>query len=555
MTTKRGDGGAGVRRALLAAALLLALAAGARADGCYFPERAFQALPQIPSQRALLTFRDGQEELLLESVVDGPGQSFGWIIPLPAVPTRLEPRQPGLLATLSVALQPRITHDLTSLVLGLLSLSLPITAWLLSGLARGAGRMGTWRGGMDVLVVTVLLVVVAGMLLPTLSKAGRAPVGAIGGGGGAVPGVTVLSTATVGSYETVALQAHTPVALDIWLEANGFRTLPAAANSIVSDYIAQGWRFVAVRLRREGDGAARPHPLALTFATSHPIYPMRLTALAGGPVHLELFVVAAERASHPKLKLECADVYRYVRRVNWLPTEWLGDSQRDVAGIVGERHWQRVYHPAVADEVPQGAVVSKLCGILRPDDMKNDLVLHFGGAAPYRRHLFSWQGAWQTSLVAALGVYIVFLPLGVWLRVRRWRGEFTRRRLLRGTLAPILGAAALVALLLFCCLPKTQVRTQRGKYDVTLESFYYRKVYVSPRPGLPLAVLSADTIGTELARLCDEAGVRNVYTGEPLRPERSPGNFVVVRWQEHWCVVTIGHDGAPQRSMPWPDSE
>ena len=46
----------------------------ARADGSYFPEQAFTTLPTIPTQRALLCYRDGVETLLVESTLDTLGR-------------------------------------------------------------------------------------------------------------------------------------------------------------------------------------------------------------------------------------------------------------------------------------------------------------------------------------------------------------------------------------------------------------------------------------------------------------------------------------------------
>ena len=83
----------------------------ARADGVYISERAYLKPPAIPAQRAMLVFRNNTEKLVIESDLDGPGQRFGWIIPLPARPTRIEKTSPGLLHTLSLTLQPKIIHS------------------------------------------------------------------------------------------------------------------------------------------------------------------------------------------------------------------------------------------------------------------------------------------------------------------------------------------------------------------------------------------------------------------------------------------------------------
>ena len=49
---------------------------------------------------------------MISSALDSESQKLGWIIPLPSVPESIEKASPGILKTLSLALQPEITHDL-----------------------------------------------------------------------------------------------------------------------------------------------------------------------------------------------------------------------------------------------------------------------------------------------------------------------------------------------------------------------------------------------------------------------------------------------------------
>lgn len=68
---------------------LLAAVGNIKADGKYFPEKAFRVTPQIPTQRAILAYKDGQEKLIIESTLNGQGQQFDWIIPVPSKPDSL----------------------------------------------------------------------------------------------------------------------------------------------------------------------------------------------------------------------------------------------------------------------------------------------------------------------------------------------------------------------------------------------------------------------------------------------------------------------------------
>jgi hypothetical protein len=77
------------------------------ADGVYLPE-VRKKIPDIPVQRAVVKYLNGVETLIIESTFDGEGNNFGWIIPVPNKPSKLEKVSPGLLKTLSFQVQPEI---------------------------------------------------------------------------------------------------------------------------------------------------------------------------------------------------------------------------------------------------------------------------------------------------------------------------------------------------------------------------------------------------------------------------------------------------------------
>ncbi len=74
-------------------------ASAAFGDGCYVPERAVRKIPEIAAQRALLSWKDGVETLVISSALNSEAQTLGWIIPVPAVPTTVEKATPGSLKT------------------------------------------------------------------------------------------------------------------------------------------------------------------------------------------------------------------------------------------------------------------------------------------------------------------------------------------------------------------------------------------------------------------------------------------------------------------------
>lgn len=115
---------------------------------------------------------------------------------------------------------------------------------------------------------------------------GAAPAGA----------VDVLGREIIGGYDVARLAANDAQALDRWLDANGY-ALPAGASAILDAYVAEGWKFVAVKLADQTVTAGALAPLRLSFATDSIVYPMRLGALSTQPLAVDLYVLSSGRVT------------------------------------------------------------------------------------------------------------------------------------------------------------------------------------------------------------------------------------------------------------------
>lgn len=87
MLRKRSSGCSFVILGVVIVCVLMFSGQDVYADGKHFPEKAYKKAPAIPSQRAILVYKDGIEKLTIESALEGKGQEFGWVIPLPSKPT------------------------------------------------------------------------------------------------------------------------------------------------------------------------------------------------------------------------------------------------------------------------------------------------------------------------------------------------------------------------------------------------------------------------------------------------------------------------------------
>jgi hypothetical protein len=487
-------------------------AAAAWGDGCYFPERAVKKVPDIPSQRALLTWRDGVETLVISSTLDSEAQKLGWIIPLPAVPTTMEKADPGMLKTLAFCVQPWITHDnirtarRTTIFL----------AWALGVLWATVFRVKTI---LDALMLLFLLGVLSVLVFAGIGTAG-------GMLGQSVLGTSIERTARVGAYDVTVLKAKSPLALNNWLATNQYAALPDNAAGVVAEYIQQGWVFTAIQLARTEPGRNTPHPIKLVFPAAQAVYPWKLTAAVGGAPELELFVVGKERAG-----------------LKGLPTEHcerFGVEPAEVKRFSGQ--WTTIGHPEVMPLLWWGCVLTKLAGKVNSAD---DLRMEWSEYAPYRQTLYTANGAWGTAWMAGNFVLGGLSVLGVIVFFRRLRLPGGARFYFWNLGCWVAGAVALTVVLTYFCLPKLpagQFATTRRLYMVGREKEYcdFLGERVRATPGL--RAQSEEEIASAL--LADHWR-ENPYQGDGMRHESTPGNFTVRKVDGRIRISVYDRSGEP----------
>ncbi|MCF7958038.1 MAG: DUF2330 domain-containing protein [Phycisphaerae bacterium] len=358
--------------------LLSTLSTDTLADGKHFPDKAYRTSPTIHSQRAILKYKDGQETLVIESSFNGEGEDFGWVIPLPAIPSEFKEASRGFLETLSVTVQPKIIHDVSSELQLLLIASGIVVVFIIITLFVNVRKYWGY-----VAIVMILLCWGVLIAIPAFSLAGEK------GTPMSSRGVDVLDAQEVGSFGLVVLDADDAQVLDTWLEENDFTGLNATEQQIISDYIQEGWCFVAAKLKRDGEGYTEPHPLAMTFKTEKPIYPMRLTAAANSDVFLELFIIADQYASSPALTAEQASQYVYA------------SSTRNNNTWYGGRYCA-IGHPERTNYMWDKCVVTRLCDTLTPAQMKADIAVDLHNGGDYQKWYYNKKGAFQSGLIVGL---------------------------------------------------------------------------------------------------------------------------------------------------------
>ncbi|MBS3820925.1 MAG: DUF2330 domain-containing protein [Phycisphaerae bacterium] len=356
--------------AAIALTILLAIPSALLADGKGFGLPTLAGSPDIPEQQAMVVFRDGNETLIVESTFETPSPQVGWVLPLPAEPTSIDKAHGGLLDTLQRNLRPRITEAMKS--------KWPRRAWSVTGLAAmgmlialyATFYRNTRSAHGRVIVLAVLLFILTAFVVLILIPASVELTSAD------EQGIEVTAVQEIGNYTVSVLQADRADALDRWLREQDLAGLESADRQVVDRYIADGWVVCVARLRMLDGEPTTPHPLAVTFPSDRPVYPMRLTALAGGDATLlDLYVIADGTAEAAGMEVVVSDRFTPGTKA------------------VGKATSLEIYHDQALTRMWPGCVVTRLRGRLPREAMTDDIHPTIGPFQPHRQHIYTPEAA------------------------------------------------------------------------------------------------------------------------------------------------------------------
>jgi len=501
--------------------------AGAYGNGKGFPMVAYPETPEIPTQRAMIVWRDGVETLTVESAVRTPSPEVGWVLPLPAEPHRLTVADPGLLKSMSFCQRPRITASLGDSSLQMYCVVAVLPVVLLIVFRRPPIRRA------HALLALLLSLLIASFLVPSL-----AGIWATAGASSGRPttGVIVASTHRVGNYDATVLRADNRGALDKWLTASGLVGLDAADRRVVDEYIARKWCFVVARLRKNSE-IATPHPISAAFRTETPVYPMTLTGLTPGETRVELYVIADRQASTEDIPATMADTYtrgngdaRDRTPEQTHPYRAMQCFRAETTGLV-------IGHPDAVDLMWDGCVVTTLVATLGPEDMTKDVELSFTNVRPHRPHVYTQAARNDVfEIVLTSGTLLVLLVAAL-----VYRGRPKRRWAVHAAVLSLVVGVPAAAWISSSSLPviPAYVSTRSGRPKLRLsllrKCFMWGEMVLTEQGTLPeVAEGQASPPRTRAeAREIMSAGLKdfgaglaeNPFTGEPIRAERSPGNY------------------------------
>jgi len=515
--------------------VLVLVPAGARADGKVLARGLARA--ETPEQRALLHWADGVETLVIETTVRAEATNFAWVIPLPAKPTEITPATPALFTTLQTIFQPAVEMRAQDrwAAFGLIAVLL----WGLRG-----SRLGL-TSRISILLGAALAMLLASLLLPSLGMA------VARGAGSSASTVRLLGSERAGVFDVTTLTAARADDLVVWLQSRGFPA-PAEMEPVVADYLKAGWVFIAAKADRDAatTNLTALHPLRFTFPAPEPVYPMRLTGAGGGSLRCDLYVFGPARAAAAGWRTVLAD------RTD-PPDVTL--TSRPRPGEIRLRH-------AELAALTQGAPwATKLSATLDAAAMRRDVEIRWSPGGETGKRVFTRAAA----AIRGLNVAAALLAAGALVAaVRARRGPGPGR-----WFAPAHGLFALLCAaaggLVFATLPKipesailishgypehqifrTGLSAAYGVHDELHKAAQQGRAPTNEMQWLALARRGA----AERLRK-EESGrlVTNVYTGDLVREEASPGNYTFERGAAGWEVVWHDFDGAPAGREPVPE--
>jgi hypothetical protein len=227
------------------------------------------------------------------------------------------------------------------------------------------------------------------------------------GGNGSVsavqrPGGVSVTTSEVGPFTVSTLSGSDPEAVNTWLADHGYPTKPVLTSTFAG-YLADGWSIDAVKLTSpSGELAGNLDPLRMTFATTSPVYPIKLSNYAKDVQAVILYIASAHRM----------EITRQASPATYVEPIFAG---RVPAADLGLRplDGQDVYLTAFSQLLQPGSVTADY---------------EFGRAAddtPYQRVTYETVDMSWVTLLGAIVVVLAAMSLVVTLSIRQGRRRST----------------------------------------------------------------------------------------------------------------------------------
>jgi hypothetical protein len=316
------------------------------ADGCFVFRWQKGIDINEPTQKAIILYDSGREDIVLQVKYEGPAEEFGWLVPVPGLP---EVRKGSMDCFYEMS---RLTQE-NDPHLGM----------------KGADETAGINEDTDA--------------------------------------VKVIEIKTVGAYEVAVLSARNSAGLMDWLAANEF-AFPKEKTDILDSYTKKHWYFVAVevdpnqsgfevvkgapkqgkvkktinRATREKLANGELHPLVISFDAEKCVFPLAISAVNGKPSEISLYVLSSEPLMSKTIFDKKWAIYSKAR-ADWLKGASERRKQREqfmegrndrIRTFQRTNSWRGHFAAAddPADPQPDTTAMRQSLGIVRPPGEPED---------------------------------------------------------------------------------------------------------------------------------------------------------------------------------------
>ena len=202
----------------------------------------------------------------------------------------------------------------------------------------------------------------------------------------AAPGsVEVFASGEVGPYGFDVVGSEDPDALVSWLRDNSYR-VTEAMEPLIDLYVEEQFVFLAMKLRPD-QGAQDVEPVKVTYPSSQPMIPLRLTAVAANPNMAVMVWIYADVQAAPvnygKMEIANEDLVFFGRGGSNNYRQLMSQKANEQEGqafiteYAAPTSLLNVAHPLLQDLSSRYAYVTRLNTVISPEEMTVDPIFDY----------------------------------------------------------------------------------------------------------------------------------------------------------------------------------
>ena len=223
--------------------------------------------------------------------------------------------------------------------------------------------------------------------------------------------VEVFASGEVGPYGFDVVGSDDPDALVTWLRENSYR-VTEAMEPLIDVYVEEEFVFLAMKLR-PGQGVQDVEPVKVTYPSSGPMIPLRLTAVAANPDMAVITWIFADRQAVPlnyaKMEIANEELVFFGRGGSNNYRQLMSDKadlyggQAFITEYAAPTRELVVTHPLLQDLTSRYAYVTRLNTVISPEEMTVDPIFDYDGQlkdVSNIRDLSDMQGVFECDRLA-----------------------------------------------------------------------------------------------------------------------------------------------------------